>query len=260
MKRAIIIVLLLTLETAMFSQNLVGNPGFETWEKTTKPYGWNTAQNCLKDSVYIKSGSYSCRHEGGTSTRYLGQTISVIPGNQYMLSFFYKTQITGNGNGCRIWCYWKDSAGNSISDPSTDAILRPSKYLKSDTLQQFSISITAPSQAVTFYLEVRTYPNSIAYWDDFVLEETVATGEPAISESFLKIYPNPASNYLIISNIQNMQHIDIQSLTGICVWSSYFSGEETITIPVSELSDGLYIISIRTNEKLIIRKFVKKAY
>lgn len=260
MKSAIFFVLLLAVEPASFSQNLVVNPGFEIWGKITKPSGWIHVENCLKDSSVVISGNYSCIHSGGTtSTSDLGQIITVLPGKEYSLSFYYKTVITSSGNGARIWCYWKDVEGNSLTDPSTDAILRPSKYMKSDIWQQFNISITAPPEAVSFYLEVRTYPNSIAWWDDFAFEEKVVTWDPARDESLLNIYPNPARAYLIISNIQNLQHINIQTLTGTYIWSSNFSGEQTVTIAVSGLPDGLYIISIHTSDKLIIRKFIKKA-
>lgn len=257
MKRAIFFVLLTNVGLASFSQNLVVNPGFEIWEKSTKPFGWTMAQNCVKDSVNIKSGSYSCRHEGGT--KYLGQTLTVVPGNQYRLSFFYKTVVTGNGNGCRIWCYWKDREGNNFSDLSTDDILRPSKYLKSDMWQQFSIDFAAPATASSFYLEVRTYQNSIAYLDDFIYEENVATFDPEERLSDINIYPNPARDYLIISNIHDLQQINIQRLTGTIIWSSGFSGEQTVTVPVSQLADGLYIINILTSDKIITRKFIKKA-
>jgi len=250
-------VLLLTLECISFSQNLVINPGFEIWEKINKPVGWTTAQNCLIDSAYINSGNYSCRHEGGTTTKYLGQTIAVLPGNQYQFSLLFKTEITGNGNGCRIWCYWKDAAGN-ITDPSTDSKLRPSGYLKSDTWKEFSVDIISPPNAISFYLEVRTYPNSITYWDDLVFKENVTTFEPQEKLSDVMIYPNPAHDYLIISNISYFQHIDIQDLTGRCLWSSCLDGEDTATIPISGLADGLYIMRIRTSDKIITMKFIKK--
>jgi hypothetical protein len=131
--------------------------------------------------------------------------------------------------------------------------------MKSDTWQQFSIDFTAPANASYFYLEVRTYQNSIAYWDDFVFEENVSTYDPEEKLSAITIYPNPACDYLIINDLENLQHITIQSLTGTNIWSSDFSGEETVTIPVSRLNDGIYIISIRTSEKRIIRKFIKKS-
>ena len=258
MKRAIIFVLLHIVETALFSQNLVTNPGFETWGKMNKPTGWDHVENCLKDSSFVITGTYSCLHTGGaTGTSDLGQTITVLPGKVYSLSFYYKTVINSSGNGARIWCYWKDAEGNSITDPSTDDILRPSKYMKSDSWQQFSISITAPPASVSFYLEVRTYPDSKAWWDDFVFEEKVTTWDNEGSESFFNLYPNPAHDHLVISNLQNLQHIDIQNLAGINIWSSNFSGEKIVTIPVSGFPEGIYLIRIRTSDRYITRKFIR---
>ena len=257
MKRAILPVLLLAINIASHSQNLIVNPGFELWSNITRPVGWSTAQNCLKDSVNTISGIYSLRHEGGTTTKYLGQTIEVIPLRDYMLSMFYKTEITANGNGCRIWCYWKDNEGNSLSDPATDAILRPSKYMKSDVWDQFSTSISAPSNAAALYLEVRTYPNSIAYYDDFILEENIATSNNENEFSEIRIYPNPVCDNLNINNIHNFSHINIRSITGFTVWSSLLNGEANISIPVAELPDGLYIISIYGSGNMVSVKFIK---
>jgi hypothetical protein len=258
MKRITFFVLLLVVEFAVFSQNLIINPGFETWETTIKPSGWTTAQNCLKDSVFINAGGYSCQHSGGTSTaKYLGQTIAVVSGKQYYFSFFYKTEITGTGNGCRIWCYWKDVGGNSIADPSTDELLRPSKYLKSEIWLQYSITITAPASAVSLYLEVRTYPNSITYWDDFIFQENQPTFNPEETLTDIMIYPNPASDHLIISNMHNLQNIDIQNLSGMNVFSSGFSGESAVTIPVSGLPRGIYLIRIRMADRFFTWKFIR---
>lgn len=258
MKRVIVFVLLTIVGHHSFSQNLVVNPGFEKWDKLNKPAGWAIAQNCLKDSVYIVSGNYSCLHEGGT--KYLGQILSVNPDKKYKLSFFYRTTITGTGNGCRIWCYWKDVNGINITDINTDAILRPSKYLKSDAWQQFSAEFSTPSGAASFYLEVRTYSNSISYFDDFVFEENIATFNSAEKVPDINIYPDPAMDYIIISNLIDLQYIYIQSLSGITLWSSRFYGEEVVTIPVSDLIAGIYIVRIRMHNLIITRKFIKKAH
>ena len=259
MKRAISFVLLIVLGVASFSQNLVVNPGFESWETTTKPSGWSTAQNCLKDEININSGSSACQHSGGTTSKWLGQTITILPGKQYHFSFFYRTVITANGNGCRIWSNWIDAENVDINDPSTKPILQSTtNYLKSDLWKQYSVDITSPANAKYFYLEVRTYPNCVTYWDDFVFEESVATSNPEESSSQVNIYPNPTHDYLNISNIQNIQHIDIQSLTGRILWSSSFHGEEKVVINVSGLPEGIYIISIETKEKTTIRKFIRR--
>lgn len=185
--------------------------------------------------------------------------LPVIPGKQYKFSFYYRTETTGTGHGCRIWCYWKDADGINVKDSLSDDIMRPSQYLKSDTWLQFSISVIAPPDAVTFYLEVRTNTNSVAYWDDFVFEVNMATYIPEENYSEIKLYPNPAHNYLTINNLHKLQHIDIQTLTGLILWSSNYSGEETVRIPVSGLPDGLYLVNILSSDKRIIKKFIKKA-
>ena len=257
MKRVVFFVLLINMSLLSFSQNLISNPGFETWEKPNKPAGWTTAQSCLKDSVSIRSGTYSCRHDGGT--KYLGQTLTIIPGTQYRLTFFYKTTITGSGNGCRIWCYWKDSVGNNLTDVTTDNILRPSKYLKSETWQQLSVDFASPAGSEFFYLEIRTYANSTAWLDDFDFEENVSTYSPEEKDSDINIYPNPAHDFLTINSVTGLKHIYIQSLTGIIMRSSDLSGELNTVIPVQGLADGLYVIKILTSDILITKKFIKKA-
>jgi hypothetical protein len=255
MKRVIFFMLLINVNLLLFSQNLIVNPGFETWEKLNKPAGWTTAQSCLIDSVSIRSGTYSCRHDGGT--KYLGQTLTVVPGTQYRLTFFYKTAITGSGNGCRIWCYWKDSGGNNLTDIATDNILRPSKYLKSDTWQQFSVDFASPAGSAFFYMEIRTYANSTTWLDDFDFEENISTYSPEEKDSDINIYPNPAHDFLTINSVTGLKHIYIQSLTGTILLSSDFHGEQTITIPVSGFADRFYILRIQTSNKQITRKLIK---
>jgi hypothetical protein len=255
MKRVVFFMLLINVNLLSFSQNLISNPGFETWEKPNKPAGWTTAQSCLKDSVSIRSGTYSCRHDGGT--KYLGQSLTVEPGKQYRLTFFYKTAITGSGNGCRIWCYWKDSGGINLPDIPTDDILRPSKYLKSDSWQQFSVDFASPSGSAFFYLEIRTYANSTAWLDDFNFEENVSTYSLEQKDSEITIYPNPAHDFLTINSVTGLKHINIQNLTGTILLSSDFHGEQTVTIPVFGFADRFYLLRIQTSNKQFTRKLIK---
>ena len=251
--------LFLAMDTIVFCQNLVVNPGFETWTKINRPTGWDHVENCLKDSSSVISGDYACKHGGDVSTTSdLGQTIPVFPGKEYRLSLFNRTIITSTGKGSRIWCYWKDSENISIDDPLTNDIMRPSQYLKSEIWQQFSISVKAPDDAAYFYLEVRTNTNSIAYWDDFVFEESFPTFSYERCESPIVIYPNPANNHLTINNIHDLQQIDIQDFTGNTIWSGKFFGDGRVSISLPKMPDGIYFIRIRTGSAIIIRKFIKR--
>ncbi len=261
MKRAIFFVLFLIAGQTIISQNLVINPGFETWETPSKPQGWTLAQNCVSNTAFIISGVYSCKHSGTLTERSdLSQTIQVTAGKEYRLSYYCRTEVTGTGAGARIWCYWKDSEGVAIDDPATKSILQPTGYIKNTSFQQYSLTAMAPAGAVSFNLEFRTYKNSSAWWDDIVFEENVITGIEDSEEDNIKIYPNPCSNYLNISNIQYLQHIDIQSITGLKYLSLVFNGEEEVKIPVSGLPEGVYIIRIKTACKEYYMKFIKKGH
>jgi hypothetical protein len=254
MKRAIFFVQLLLIGSILLSQNLVTNPGFEAWDRTDKPTGWTNTQGCLAESVLVMSGNYSCRQEGTTTSRDLGQKVIVKPSTQYRFSFLYKSDQGTTGNGCRVWCSWLDNTQAGIDEP-----VLHSGFLKSDTWLKYEEAVTSPEGAGYFYLLVRTLPNSITYWDDFIFEEDLVSYDIETIVPEIKIYPNPARNYVTISNIQNLQHIDIQSLTGIIVWEGDFHGEDQATIPVAGIANGIYFIKIKSAGRYSIRKFIIKS-
>jgi hypothetical protein len=170
-------------------------------------------------------------------------------------AFFYKTGSTTTGNGCRIWSEWLDTSKVSISDPVSVPILH-SGYMKSDTWQQFSCDITAPESAGYFYLLVRTLSNSVTYWDEFVFERNIPTNNIDEEISEIKVYPNPVHDYLNISNSEEIKHIDIQNFMGKIRWHSNYQGENEVSIPVFEMEEGLYVIRIRTADKMITKKII----
>jgi hypothetical protein len=252
MKRVVFLVLCLFLSIIANSQNLISNSGFENWSKPDKPAGWTNAQGCLKDSVFIQSGTYSCRQEGTTVSRDLGQKFVVRPNTQYRFTVLYKTGAETSGNGCRIWCSWLDNNQTGISDPVVH-----SGYLKSDNWQKYEAVVASPEGAGYFYLLVRTLPNSTTYWDDFIFEEDIVSSEKEATIQKIRIYPNPAHDYVIISNIHQLQQIDILNITGFSVWSEEFQDEDEVEIPVSGLPNGIYIVRIHATGKIITRRIIK---
>jgi len=256
MKRAALFVLFCFIIIQLYSQNLVTNPGFESWQKISKPSGWTTASACSKDSAVILSGTYSCKQITAGDSKDLGQIIAVAPGKQYSLSFWYKNDTILKGNGCRIWSNWRDADMNSITDETSLPLLH-SVYLKSVSWKQYTAEVSAPDSAVFFNLLIRTLPNSITYWDDISFEESVSTGISEKKSENIRIFPNPASNYLYISNIQDCQHIDIQTITGIRIWTLKLSGEESIMIQISDFKDGIYLISLYSQDKRYSKKLIK---
>jgi hypothetical protein len=258
MKRAVFFVLFVSSFRLVHSQNLVVNPGLENWESSTKPTGWTTSTKCNSEQVNFHSGTLSCKHSGSASSRGdMGQLIPVSSGKTYTLSFYYLTGTPTTGVGARIWSYWKNSEGSSITDPATDDLLR-SDYLSSPVWAQYSVNITAPAGATAIYLEVRTYINSIMYWDDFVFEESIATGFSGDVTDKLKIYPVPAADYLKIGNCQGFKAAEIICLNGNILKSVPLEGSDELTIALNDLIEGIYLLRVTDGKKTVLRKFIKK--
>ena len=90
--------------------------------------------------------------------------------------------------------------------------------------------------------------------------DTFSVDRPLSSDSFFKnnfsFYPNPVNNVLNISvkNEMTINNLSITDLNGRVVSSS---SSVINSIDVSDLSSGVYLISIETNEGKGTAKFVK---
>lgn len=75
----------------------------------------------------------------------------------------------------------------------------------------------------------------------------------------LKIYPNPAINYIYAENLPLNSKVNITDLSGKLVFSSNYN-QQNIKINISNLENGLYIVNIDhkgktiLSEKLIVKK------
>lgn len=80
-----------------------------------------------------------------------------------------------------------------------------------------------------------------------------------ISKKDIIVYPNPVTNDLNISiaNYIAVEQISIYSLVGQLV-RSIDSGSNIQTINMSDLTNGVYIVKIKTNQGVIDQKIIKK--
>jgi hypothetical protein len=70
----------------------------------------------------------------------------------------------------------------------------------------------------------------------------------------IKVYPNPASNF-IIADVQNAQAYEIIDLTG----RQFMLNEnpDSNKIDISELPNGIYCLKVKANESIYNSRFVK---
>lgn len=71
----------------------------------------------------------------------------------------------------------------------------------------------------------------------------------------ISLYPNPTSNELTIDTEQKISEVSIIDITGKIIM---ITKQNTKTINVSDLSNGLYFIKLSTGERTITKKFLKQ--
>jgi len=76
------------------------------------------------------------------------------------------------------------------------------------------------------------------------------------SKQFLSVFPNPASNFILLSSIEGVTDFQIFNILGQPLISRTNPG--TAIIDISGLNSGIYLIRIRQNEEAKTFRFVKK--
>jgi PKD repeat protein len=80
-----------------------------------------------------------------------------------------------------------------------------------------------------------------------------------ITESNLLVYPNPATNKIIISNNKYLHQTDkvsIYTISGVLVKSFHFQNEHQMEIDVSNLMQGIYLVKMQTEIGIEVKKLL----
>jgi hypothetical protein len=86
-----------------------------------------------------------------------------------------------------------------------------------------------------------------------------SVGIPWFTSQWLRIYPNPVSEYLVIESQKNIRIVEVFSLTGILQNRAEVTGAGKIILDVSAFPSGLYILRITSEDnRFILKKFIKQ--
>ncbi len=138
------------------------------------------------------------------------------------------------------------------------------------TWTPFLIPINSPSRPDTMRIDLYSSTNylntggSTLFLDALQLKSQPHTAGISINSKpdfGISAFPNPAQNQLNIhfgSNVPSEFGMKIYNSEGRLMLDNEFnSGTSTITVPINQLSDGLYFYEISTNGTVVRNKFVK---
>lgn len=134
------------------------------------------------------------------------------------------------------------------TDGSLDAIF-PQKYVNNDVKDL----IIQMDGNITFVGYFNYNPTGIMR----LIGDTPLSIAPTKNPDFnFNIYPNPANNFAILTNLPNGSTVRVLDITGKVVYSSVTTSEQTTTINTTDLINGIYLVRIDNNGKIANRKLV----
>ena len=230
--------------------------------------GFNTSDDWNGWQMYNPNG-YSSWADGvnfgfnGSGSAYYGSfntknddwlmsgCIDFTGGNTYHLSFYSKIGSISDPEDIEI-----KLCKNNIPDV-TDSTISP-LITTTDTLFDLkSFTFTVPVTG-TYYIGFHDITQTFS--DELVIDSLTIDITTGIHENnnmqAIKVYPNPASDKIEVS-VPEFSEIEISNIEGQLV-KKVDADEGHTSIDISELTKGLYILKAKTNDGIIVKKFIKE--
>jgi hypothetical protein len=140
---------------------------------------------------------------------------------------------------------------------------RGTEYVNDYTFH-LKTNITLPAGGGTNYLAIR-YRNSdcssqwlsVAFDNIAISGANVGFDELSTAADNVSVYPNPANdNLTIATNSATNQKLEIYNITGQAIYTSDMLAYKSIDI--SGFPSGIYILQLKTDKEILVKKFVKQ--
>lgn len=82
---------------------------------------------------------------------------------------------------------------------------------------------------------------------------TLSSENPSVNS--ILVYPNPTTDYIIVSGLEGNSKVEIYTITGQLVQETNFDSEIRLNI---DLNSGLYLVKVSANNQSITRKIIVK--
>lgn len=238
----------------MNAQNLLAtyNEGFEGINPgatgNTPYYWWNfyndaAASATLTDeTVMVRTGGHAAKVVvGAAAASYQpqlanGRGLTLTVGSTYTATFW----IRGVAGGGKVQT---SNNGSSLYGPQMTV---------TTAWQQYSHTFVADAASYQLWISLGGFVDTY-YVDDASVVLGGTLGVDAFSKKSISFYPNPVTDNLNISSETYIKSVTVSDLNGKTV-KTFKSANNIQSVNLSELSQGVYILSTDTNEKF---KFLK---
>lgn len=145
---------------------------------------------------------------------------------------------------------------NGLATLTADGLLYSSSYSFNSSISLSKEMFTNSELGANTVFVTITDRCGNTYTDTITVNVAAPTGIGIKGKNTLKIFPNPAADYVFIENDEQIATVEITDLMGKVVFTQNGCGNST-TLNTSGLSRGVYIICINSHKNIHQTKLIK---
>lgn len=242
----------------MGAQNLISNPGFESWT-AGKPDAWLVTPAQISQSTNpVHTGTFALGLLSANSTSNIGATdIPVEEGKTYVYSGWYLDNV--NNARFRYWGQWRTDSANlaeQVTLQSADYSTDSPQWVK------FTVEAVCPPTATIARLSLRTYKDENGtfggnvFFDDILFQDksTMAVTDVSTFDKDVKMNTIVGNDLQVI--LPGRATVNIISADGKLISSNRVNSGDKIN--TSSLTKGIYIVTVDNGSAKVSRKVMKK--
>ncbi|WP_234110392.1 T9SS type A sorting domain-containing protein [Chryseobacterium sp. R2A-55] len=245
----------------MSAQNLLVNPGFETWtDPLVKPDGWSAMNGGSMETTIVHSGTKSMKliPVSATTNANIGAVdVAAAENATYTVSYWVLDNVA-NSRG-RHWIQFRTASAN-ITPGAGGAPFQPTTYT-TDSPQWVFVTATATSPATTAFLrfDYRVYAqNSIATDPIYLDDVSLYAGTLAVTD--VNTFDKAVKMNTVVGNelrltLPARATVNIYSVDGRLISSNRVNDGESIN--TSNMAKGNYIVTVSDGTATVSRKVIK---
>jgi len=135
-----------------------------------------------------------------------------------------------------------------------DSIIGTPNYAYTYGTSLVSSTLSHITQNVKYYARISATNGTTRYYSDIFNFALFSAGLDSLNaDSGVSIYPNPATDYMLIKSIKPVKKVEIYDSFGLV----FLTAENESKINISKLFKGIYFVRILMGDKYVTKKMIK---
>ncbi|MGH1516108.1 GEVED domain-containing protein [Chryseobacterium sp. JK1] len=215
------------------TENINAGSG-NSWETSSAPFGNNDfTTNVLR---------YSYNFSSAADTWFFTQGLNLTAGVQYTISYKYGNNSTTYTEKMKV------AFGTSPTIAAMTGAIADYPSINDNTAHNESVTFTVPTSGV-YYFGFNAYSDANQdnlYLDDISVNlANLAVTEVSKAKNDIKIYPNPFTDVLNISDAKNVKNVLVNDASGRLMKTI---ANPDSTIHLNELKQGVYLVTLEMKD------------